>query len=354
MGLSLYQNLYQGLIRPFLFQYDAEEAHYLTFNILKNYLNLNGAYQSVSNLLNTTSSEEVELFGLKFPNRVGLAAGFDKDAIIGRAWEALGFGFAELGTLTPKPQYGNPKPRLFRLVKDGAIINRMGFNNQGVEVAKERIITQPKGKMIIGGNIGKNKDTPNQEASNDYLNCFQALAPVVDYIAINVSSPNTPNLRDLHGKAELDLLLKTLQEANKSMAKPKPLLLKIAPDLNQDQLNDILEVVLANQLNGIISSNTTVSRNLKHTSAERIKEIGMGGLSGEPLKEMSLNQLLAIRKFVGKDFPIISVGGISTPQDGVERLLSGANLIQLYTGYIYFGPTLPAEINRLYHKQMGL
>ncbi len=287
---------------------------------------------------------ERELFGLKFPNPVGLAAGFDKDAKLYKELANLGFGFIEIGTVTPKPQVGNETPRLFRLKKDSAIINRMGFNNGGVEAAVERLKNNPtrKGHVLIGGNIGKNKDTPNEEAVNDYLICFDALFDYVDYFVVNVSSPNTPNLRELQEKKPLTDLLQTLQDRNNSKEKRKPILLKIAPDLTDEQLMDIIEIVSVTKIDGVIATNTTISRD--GLSSENKKE--MGGLSGKPLTKRATEVIRFLSEKSNKAFPIIGVGGIHSAEDALEKLDAGASLIQLYTGFVYEGPGLIKEINK--------
>ncbi len=288
---------------------------------------------------------ERELFGLKFPNPVGLAAGFDKDAKLIDELGNLGFGFIEIGTLTPKGQEGNPKPRLFRLPEDQAIINRMGFNNEGVDAAVARLRNR-KSKVIVGGNIGKNKVTPNEEALNDYLYCFKALYDVVDYFVVNVSSPNTPDLRALQEKEPLQQLLLALQEQNSKMPKPKPLLLKIAPDLNEAQLNDIIEIAQEAKLSGIIATNTTISRDGLHTTSQKVQEIGAGGLSGKPLTKRSTEIIRYLRQHLPQTIKLIGVGGIMTAEDALEKLDAGADLVQLYTGFIYEGPSLISQINK--------
>ncbi len=288
---------------------------------------------------------EREVFGLKFPNPVGLAAGFDKDARLIDEFSELGFGFIEIGTLTPKAQEGNPKPRLFRLPQDGAIINRMGFNNQGVDRAVEQLRMR-KSNVIVGGNIGKNKVTPNEQALQDYLYCFDALYDVVDYFVVNVSSPNTPDLRALQEKEPLLELLSNLQNRNQGKAKPKPLLLKIAPDLNHAQLNDIVEIAVQTNLSGVIATNTTISRANLNTPAQAVTEIGAGGLSGKPLTNASTEVLKYLRQQLPQQVRLVGVGGIMTPEDALEKLAAGADLVQLYTGFIYEGPALIKQINQ--------
>lgn len=257
----------------------------------------------------------------------------------------LGFGFIEVGTVTPKGQPGNPQPRMFRLPKDKGLINRMGFNSEGVEALVERLKNRPK-NLIIGGNIGKNKDTPNEKATDDYVICFEALFPYVDYFVVNVSSPNTPDLRALQDKEPLTRLLSRLQELNLKKSAPKPILLKIAPDLNNDQLNDIIEIVGETKIAGIIATNTTISREGLNESKERIEAIGAGGLSGEPVRQRSTEVIRYLSKKTNGKLTIIGVGGISSAEDAIEKLDAGAALIQIYTGLIYEGPALIKNINK--------
>lgn len=338
--------MYKSLLRPLLFKLDPEKVHYLTTDALRTAFSLPFTKSISRGMFKVEDKRlERELFGLKFPNPVGLAAGFDKDAKLVDELAELGFGFIEIGTLTPKPQEGNPKPRLFRLPEDQAIINRMGFNNEGVEAAVKRL-RERKSNIIVGGNIGKNKVTPNEEALNDYLYCFKALYDVVDYFVVNVSSPNTPDLRALQEKEPLQQLLMALQELNNSMPKAKPLLLKIAPDLNEAQLNDIIEIAIAAKLSGIIATNTTISRDGLHTSSNRVSEIGAGGLSGKPLTKHATEIIRYLRQHLPQHIKLIGVGGIMTAEDAQEKLDAGADLVQLYTGFIYEGPALVAAINK--------
>lgn len=329
--------MYKSLIRPILFKFDPEEVHHLTFSILKN-------FGFLAKLFLPKPIEdkrlEREVFGLKFKNPVGLAAGFDKDAKLFNELSDLGFGFIEIGTLTPKPQAGNDKKRLFRLKEDSAIINRMGFNNGGVDEAIERL--KKNKNVLIGGNIGKNKITPNEEAVNDYKICFEKLFPYVDYFVVNVSSPNTPNLRELQDKKPLTELLSKLQNLNLKKPKPKPILLKIAPDLTDEQLLDIIDIVKETKIAGVIATNTTLSR--ENLVSENKTETG--GLSGKPLTKRSTEVIRFLSEKSGKAFPIIGVGGIHTAQDALEKLEAGASLVQLYTGFIYEGPELINEINK--------
>jgi len=288
---------------------------------------------------------EVECFGLKFPNPVGLAAGFDKDAKLFNELSAFGFGFIEIGTLTPQGQEGNPKPRLFRLPKDKSLINRMGFNNEGVEIAIDRL-KKKKAKVLIGGNIGKNKVTPNENAVDDYVKCYKALLPYVDYFVVNVSSPNTPNLRALQDKEPLTVLLNTLQEEKRIAKAQQPILLKIAPDLNEDQLIDIIDIVSDTKIDGVIATNTTISREGLNTAKETIEEIGAGGLSGASVTARSTEVIRFLHSKSNGAFPIIGVGGISTAEDAIAKLEAGASLIQVYTGFIYEGPSMIKKINK--------
>ncbi|MFK7813920.1 MAG: quinone-dependent dihydroorotate dehydrogenase [Maribacter sp.] len=337
--------MYKFFVRPFLFLLSAERAHYFTFSLVRFLSNIGFAGLFRALYLVEDSHLEREVFGLKFKNPVGLAAGFDKDAKLFNEFSNFGFGFVEIGTLTPKPQSGNPKPRLFRLKPDEAIINRMGFNNKGVFDAVERL--KKKHKVLIGGNIGKNKVTPNDEAVKDYLICFDALFPYVDYFAVNVSSPNTPGLRELQDKEPLKALLNALKKENLKLSgatKEKPILLKIAPDLTDDQLLDIIEIVADTQIDGVIATNTTIARdNLK---SDLVSTEEKGGLSGKPLTNRSTEVIRFLAEKSGKAFPIIGVGGVHSAEDALEKLEAGADLVQLYTGFIYEGPFLVKRINK--------
>lgn len=289
-----------------------------------------------------------EVLGLNFSNPVGLAAGFDKNAKYLYELDTLGFGFVEIGTVTPLPQEGNPKPRLFRLPKDKALINRMGFNNEGAKAAADRVkefrLKYKSSKLIIGGNIGKNKITPNENAWKDYDICFNELFDAVDYFVVNVSSPNTPGLRDLQQKDSLKKILTHLQTINNSRRKPKPLLLKISPDLNQNDLDDIIDLVMEIKLDGLVAANTTISRKNLITSQKEIKKMGAGGLSGKPLAEESTKITEYIYKKSGGKIPIISSGGIFTATDAKEKFDKGASLVQVWTGFIYEGPAIVKKI----------
>ena len=335
--------MYKRLIRPVLFLFDPEGVHYFSFAAIRLLHRIPFMGVIIRALYASHKpSLEREVFGLRFPNPVGLAAGFDKDAKLYHELANFGFGFIEIGTVTPKPQGGNPKPRLFRLKKDKGIINRMGFNNEGV-VAAARRLKKNKG-VLIGGNIGKNKTTPNDQAQDDYLICFDALFDVVDYFVVNVSSPNTPNLRDLQEKEPLSKLLNVLQKRNSEKSSRKPILLKIAPDLSDSQLDDIIEIVANTKIDGVIATNTTLSRTGLMSSAELTNQAG--GLSGKPLTKRSTEVISYLHTKSKAAFPIIGVGGIHTPEDSQEKLAAGASLVQLYTGFVYEGPGVVKRMNR--------
>lgn len=322
--------------------FDPEKVHHFTFLLLKIFFKipLMGYFTKKVFQVNDKKLEK-ELFGITFKNPVGLAAGFDKNAVLFDEFENFGFGFVEIGTVTPKPQPGNPKKRIFRLVKDEAIINRMGFNNDGVKAVIERL-KKRNSDVIIGGNIGKNKVTPNENAIEDYLICFKALFEVVDYFVVNVSSPNTPNLRALQDKEPLTKLLNSLQEENNKEQSPKPILLKIAPDLTDEQLIDIIDIVKVTKIAGVVATNTTIGRdNLLSDKKEET-----GGLSGKPVTKRSTEVIRFLADKSNKAFPIIGVGGIYTAADAREKLEAGADLIQLYSGFIYEGPSLVKAINK--------
>ncbi|MTI40079.1 quinone-dependent dihydroorotate dehydrogenase [Fulvivirga lutimaris] len=337
--------MYKLLIRPIFFLFDPEKIHHFTFNMLS-FLGKVPGIKAIWKGLYTTKDSALKrtFFGIDFPNPVGLAAGFDKDAKLIDELGCFGFGFVEIGTLTPKGQPGNDKPRLFRLPEDRALINRMGFNNGGAIDAVKRLKSR-KSKVIVGGNIGKNKVTPNEEAFKDYEIAFEALYDHVDYFVVNVSSPNTPNLRALQDKKPLAEIIQKLQVINKTKPTQKPILLKIAPDLTDGQLNDIVELVNDVKLDGLIATNTTISREGLTTDSKKVEAIGMGGLSGKPVKDRSNEVLSYLRKALGTDYPIIGVGGIMSPEDAIEKLNAGASLIQIYTGFIYEGPGFVKRIN---------
>lgn len=332
--------MYKTILRPLLFLFDPEKVHHFTFSLVRfcHAIGMGGLFRSAYKL--TDSKLERKLFGLTFPNPVGLAAGFDKDAKLFKELHNFGFGFIEIGTVTPKPQDGNPKKRLFRLKSDSAIINRMGFNNGGVEAAVVRLRSNKD--VLIGGNIGKNKVTPNEKAVDDYVICFEALFDYVDYFVVNVSSPNTPNLRALQDKEPLTALLNTLQRNNAQKSRRKPILLKIAPDLTNEQLLDIIDIVSETKIDGIIATNTTISR--EGLTAANKEE--MGGLSGKPLSSRSTEVIRFLSDKSNQAFPIIGVGGIHSVDDALEKIEAGASLVQLYTGFIYEGPALIKAINK--------
>ncbi len=333
--------MYQRLLRPIFFLFDPEKIHHVSFRLIR-WVHAIGLGPLIRRYFHLNQPRlKREVFGLTFPNPVGLAAGFDKDALAYKELSNFGFGFIEIGTVTPKPQEGNPKKRLFRLPDDKGVINRMGFNNKGVAHAVERLKSN-KGRVLIGGNIGKNKITPNDRAVDDYLVCFEALFDEVDYFVVNVSSPNTPNLRDLQEKGPLTELLNTLQNRNNTKDNPKPILLKIAPDLTQGQLDDIIEIITETKIAGVIATNTTLSREgLNHPN-----KLETGGLSGKPLTQRSTEVIRYLHQKSKAAFPIIGVGGIHSPQDALDKLAAGATLVQLYTGFIYEGPGLIRNINR--------
>jgi dihydroorotate dehydrogenase len=334
------------IVRFILFFFNPEFIHNILFKLIKFTAMIPGINWTWILLFKVQDTRlKKEVFGLKFENPVGLAAGFDKDAKLFDELSAFGFGFVEIGTVTPLPQIGNPKPRLFRLKQDKALINRMGFNNSGIEAVTSRL-RRKKTKLIIGGNIGKNKLTPNEDAVSDYEICFEKLFPYVDYFAVNVSSPNTPGLRDLQEKEPLTALLNRLQELNSAKDKRKPILLKIAPDLTNEQLDDIITIVADTKIDGVIATNTTIDRNGLKTDKNKLKAIGDGGLSGKPIKSRSTEVIKYLADTSNKAFPIIGVGGIHSPEDAFEKLDAGATLVQLYTGFIYEGPALIKRINK--------
>lgn len=339
--------MYKTFIRPLLFRMNPERAHAFTFSCLKTLQKMPFGLALASLFFRKKDPRlEREVFGIKFPSPVGVAAGLDKDAEVPDALGALGFSFVEIGTVTPEPQPGNPSPRLFRLPEDKALINRMGFNNQGAKAAAGRLAKR-RTRVIVGGNIGKNKVTPNAQATSDYLKCYDALYPYVDYFAVNVSSPNTPGLRELQDKEPLEALLTALQKKNASMPAAKPVLLKIAPDLTDDQLDDIIEIVGNTGIAGVIATNTTVSREMiLSTRADKVEAMGAGGLSGMPLSERSTEVIRYLHERSGGRFPIIGVGGIMSPDDALEKLDAGASLVQVYTGFIYEGPAFVKSINK--------
>lgn len=345
--------MYKTIIKPLFFLFQPETIHHIVFKIIKFFSAIPGVSQLIRMVYVIDNKRlEVRLLGLTFPNPVGLAAGFDKDAKLYDELGNYGFGFIEIGTLTPKAQPGNEKPRMFRLPEDEALINRMGFNNEGVDAAVERL-KKRKTKIIIGGNIGKNKITPNEEAESDYEKCFEALFEHVDYFAVNVSSPNTPNLRALQDKEPLAKLLTRIKKLNSQKSNPKPILLKIAPDLTNEQLDDIIDIVKETKIDGVIATNTTISREGLKTEDSRLKTIGAGGLSGKPLTKRSTEVVRYLCTKSNKAFPIIAVGGIHTAEDAIEKLNAGASLVQIYTGFIYEGPGIAKRINKKILKNLS-
>ena len=332
------------LLKFFLFRIDPEKAHYITMWWFMALLKIPGVKALMKSLFSTADpSLERTVAGMKFSNPIGLAAGFDKNGLFLHAMATLGFSHIEVGTITPRPQEGNPKPRLFRLIKSRALINRMGFNNDGVEVLAERLSKErPKG-LIVGANIGKNKDTPNEDAAYDYLICFSRLYDLVDYFTVNVSSPNTPGLRSLQDKEPLLELLTALQENNPAA---KPVFLKIAPDLTSQQLDEIVEIVLETGITGVIATNTTITRDGLKESKDMIESIGAGGLSGAPILEMSTSVVRYLKEKSNGRFVIIGVGGIEDYNSANKHLEAGADLTQVYSGFIYTGPGLVKGILR--------
>lgn len=336
--------MYKLLIRPILFSFDPEKVHYFTFAWIRRLfkIGLGGLLKNMGTV--TDKRLEREVFGLTFKNPVGLAAGFDKDAKLFNELGQLGFGFIEIGTVTPQAQEGNPKQRLFRLKEDQGLINRMGFNNGGVDEAVLRL--QKNKGILIGGNIGKNTQTAPEDYTADYLTCFNALHPVVDYFVLNVSCPNVSSHAKLNDKDYLEELIKAVQDANKNFDVQRPIVLKIAPDLNEGQLDEIIELVKTTGLDGVIASNTSVSREGLRATNERLEEIGNGGLSGLPIKDTSTAVIQYLSDHSNGSFPIIGVGGIHSAQDALDKLDAGAVLVQLYTGFVYEGPGLIKAINK--------
>jgi len=338
--------VYKTLIRPLLFLIPPESVHSIVVKALKllYFLGITKLLRYISFSFNDPSLVR-NVFGIEFRNPIGLAAGFDKDANLIDIFNDFGFGFIEIGTLTPKAQPGNPKPRLFRLIKDRGLINRMGFNNEGVKKAIHKLKSK-KSRIIVGGNIGKNKTTPNENAAQDYLYCLNELYDYVDYFVVNISSPNTPDLRDLQSKEPLQKLLKELQEEINKKPHKKPLLLKIAPDLTDNQLIDIVDTINRLALDGIVATNTTISREGLKTDHKKLEKIDNGGLSGRPLRERSTEIIRFLKERLNRDIPIIGVGGIMNAEDAIEKIEAGATLIQVYTGFIYQGPALIKSINK--------
>jgi len=338
--------MYKALLRPIFFAFDPEKIHHFTFSLIKFTSKIPGFSWLMRRFYTIDDKRLVRnIFGLKFKNPVGLAAGFDKNAVLYNELANFGFGFIEIGTVTPKGQIGNPKKRLFRLRSDKGIINRMGFNNDGLEAVINQL-KKNKGKLIIGGNIGKNTATKPEKYTKDYLECFNALHPYVDYFVLNVSCPNVNSHAKLNDKDYLEELIKAVQNANTTFNKQKPILLKIAPDLNDGQLEEIVQLVLNTKLDGVIASNTSVSREGLKATTEDIKEIGHGGLSGQPIKDKSTRVIRFLSNKSDKAFPIIGVGGVHSAEDALEKIKAGASLVQIYTGFIYEGPQRIKKINK--------
>lgn len=343
--------MYKLLIRPILFCFDPEKVHYFTFSLIRFISRIPLVPNIIRSLYQVNNKAlERKIFGLTFKNPVGLAAGFDKNAVLYNELSNFGFGFIEIGTVTPKGQAGNPKKRLFRLKDDQGIINRMGFNNEGLEAAISQL-KKNKGHLIIGGNIGKNTTTAPEEYTSDYLESFNALHPYVDYFVLNLSCPNVGSHAKLNDKAYLEELIGEIQEANATFEIQKPILLKIAPDLNTNQLDEIIELVATTKIEGVIASNTSVSRDNLKASKERLAVIGNGGVSGQPVKEKSTQVIKYLSEKSNKAFPIIGVGGIHSAQDALDKIDAGADLVQIYTGFIYEGPKLIRSINKMLLKQ---
>ena len=345
-------DMYKLLIRPLFFCFDPEQIHNISFVLIKFVCKIPFASTIIKLIYGSSNDKiKVRIHDLEFENPIGLAAGFDKDAKLFDELSCFGFGFVEVGTVTPKPQDGNPKPRLFRLTKDKGIINRMGFNNGGVEAMVKRL-KKRKTKVIIGGNIGKNKITPNEDAIKDYEICFEALYDYVDYFVVNVSSPNTPGLRSLQEKGPLLKILNRLMELNKAKPKIKAVFLKIAPDLEWSQIDEVIEVVQESEIHGLIATNTTIDRKQLQTSPKLVQDIGSGGLSGGPLTNRATEVIRYISKKTEGKLTIIGVGGIMSAQDAIDKLNAGASLVQLYSGFIYEGPALVKKANELITKNI--
>ncbi|MBR2196479.1 MAG: quinone-dependent dihydroorotate dehydrogenase [Salinivirgaceae bacterium] len=337
--------MYKKIIRPILFLVDPERIHSVINTGMK-VARCVGLGKVMDWCYNPRCLQmETEFCGIKFPNKIGIAAGFDKNAEVYKMLGNMGFGHVEIGTVTPRPQPGNPKPRLFRLPADSALINRMGFNNKGVENAVKNL-RRRNHKIVIGGNIGKNSSTPNEKAVNDYLACFQALYDYVDYISVNVSCPNVTNLRELQGQESLEKILSALAEQRRQKAVYKPILLKISPDLNFQQIDESLVIIERYGIDGVVAANTSTTRDGLKTSKERIKEIANGGLSGLPLRDRSVEIIRYISQKTGGKLPIIGVGGTMSPADAIAKLEAGATLVQVFTGFIYYGPKLAKDVNK--------
>jgi dihydroorotate dehydrogenase len=336
--------MYKAVIRPVLFLFPPEMVHHLVVSVLKLFLMLPGGKALIKLVFQTDSDQSIELAGLTFKNHVGLAAGFDKNAIAIDAFAAFGFGFIEIGTVTPRPQPGNPKPRSFRLPNDKALINRMGINNDGADVIADRLKRTTRNGLIIGGNIGKNTLTPNNQAVDDYVYCFRRLYEVVDYFVVNVSCPNVSDMKELQDQKMLEQILSTLVELRRQQTFYRPVLLKISPDLNYKQLDEVIEIFFKTGIDGFVVSNTTVTRDNLKTPSDTVHKIGNGGLSGRPLNTKSTTVIKYIYDKSDGKIPMIGVGGIFSPDDAREKIIAGAKLIQIYTGFIYEGPALIKRI----------
>ncbi|MBR5957832.1 MAG: quinone-dependent dihydroorotate dehydrogenase [Salinivirgaceae bacterium] len=346
-------SFYTSLIRPALFKINPERIHGVVNFSMKAAQSL-GLGAVAGAIYNPRSLQmETEFCGIKFPNRIGVAAGFDKNAEVYKMLGNLGFGHVEIGTVTPRPQSGNPKPRLFRLPVDGALINRMGFNNNGLEAAVKKL-RRRNHKIVIGGNIGKNTATPNENAVDDYMACFRGLYDYVDYITINVSCPNVANLKKLQDKEYLDRLLGAITSQRKQQAVYKPILLKISPDLTQEQIDETLEIVAQNGIDGVVVANTSTKRDGLKTAPERIAEIANGGLSGQPLRDRSVEMIRYISEKTSHNLPIIGVGGTMSPVDAMAKIEAGATLVQVFTGFIYYGPKLAKDTNKYVKNHLHL
>lgn len=336
------------LLRNILFFFPPELVHYLSMNALHILCSIGFIRKGIAGYLRPRGEHSATFFGLKFPNRIGLGAGFDKNARYLRELEVLGFGYVEIGTVTPLPQAGNPKPRLFRLPKDHALVNRMGFNNEGADIVTQRLkkwrSKNPGSAMIIGGNIGRNKTTPNEDAWKDYETCFKKLHPYVDYFVVNVSSPNTPGLRELQEKDSLRKILVHLHMINNGKAHAKPILLKISPDLSTEQIDDVVDLALEIKLDGLVATNTTIARAGLHSDTSLLGRIGAGGLSGSPLKKRSTEIVKYICERSEGRIPVIASGGVFDTTDAQEKFLAGAALVQVWTGFIYEGPAIVRKI----------
>ena len=342
---------YKTIIRPLMFCIDPEKVHHWVVAFLKVGFKIPFIKFIVHRFYSVKqTSLKTQFCGIDFPNRVGLAPGFDKNALFFNEMVAFDFGFIEIGTVTPRPQPGNAKPRIFRLKADEALINRMGFNNLGVEEAVHQLKENRKGKLIIGGNIGKNTDTPNEKAVDDYIYCFERLYDYVDYFVVNVSCPNVSNLKALQDHDSLDAIMKAIMQRRNLMKVKKPVLLKISPDLNFDQVDDVLGILKETATDGMVVANTTVTREHLTTDAQKVASIGNGGLSGKPLKNRSTELIKYIAQKTNGQLPIIGSGGIIKPADALEKLNAGATLVQVYTGFIYYGPSIVKDINKLLIK----